>query len=156
MAGAGGGRLPAGIRDDVPTPADLAAVHAVRDHTEAAVRALPAGGAPPRPPCGGRPRPSAARVHARAGLGRRRRHGFPPAASARWARVWPLSCAEAAAALLAGPAAGKAGECEADDCAMLFLPTHPRRRWCSPSRCGNRARVARYYQRHKSAGTAGE
>lgn len=24
-----------------------------------------------------------------------------------------------------------------------------RRRWCSPTVCGNRARVARYYQRHK-------
>ncbi|NGO80928.1 hypothetical protein G6045_35505, partial [Streptomyces sp. YC504] len=22
-------------------------------------------------------------------------------------------------------------------------------RWCSPARCGNRTRVARYYQRHK-------
>ena len=31
------------------------------------------------------------------------------------------------------------------------LPAHPRRRWCSPARCGNRARVARYYQRHGAA-----
>ncbi|GAA2507323.1 hypothetical protein GCM10023100_41830 [Actinocorallia cavernae] len=31
------------------------------------------------------------------------------------------------------------------------LPAHPRRRWCSPARCGNRARVARYYQRHSVA-----
>ncbi|MFD0515426.1 CGNR zinc finger domain-containing protein [Streptomyces aureus] len=34
---------------------------------------------------------------------------------------------------------------------LLFLPAHPRRRWCSAARCGNRARVARYYQRHKSS-----
>ena len=31
----------------------------------------------------------------------------------------------------------------------VFLPANPRRRWCSPAICGNRARVARYYQRHK-------
>jgi predicted RNA-binding Zn ribbon-like protein len=33
---------------------------------------------------------------------------------------------------------------------MLFLPAHPRRRWCSPQLCGNRVRVARYYRRHRS------
>lgn len=57
--------------------------------------------------------------------------------------------AEAAADLLSDPAASTIRECEAEDCVMLFLPTHPRRRWCSSSRCGNRARVARYYERHK-------
>jgi predicted RNA-binding Zn ribbon-like protein len=51
--------------------------------------------------------------------------------------------AEAAADLLTHPAIGNLRECEADDCVMLFLPAHPRRRWCSPTRCGNRARVAR-------------
>ncbi|WP_433464559.1 CGNR zinc finger domain-containing protein [Spirillospora sp. CA-128828] len=30
-----------------------------------------------------------------------------------------------------------------------FLPGHPRRRWCSAARCGNRVRVARHYQRHR-------
>ncbi|MEV6134662.1 CGNR zinc finger domain-containing protein [Nocardia sp. NPDC051990] len=34
---------------------------------------------------------------------------------------------------------------------LLFLRLHPRRRWCASERCGNRVRVARYYQRHKSA-----
>ncbi|MGR6920982.1 CGNR zinc finger domain-containing protein [[Actinomadura] parvosata] len=57
--------------------------------------------------------------------------------------------AEAAAELLADPAVTKVRECEADDCVMLFLPAHPRRRWCSAARCGNRVRVARHYQRHK-------
>ncbi|MFF4211720.1 CGNR zinc finger domain-containing protein [Streptomyces sp. NPDC001796] len=33
---------------------------------------------------------------------------------------------------------------------MLFLPAHPRRRWCSAARCGNRVRVARHYQRRKA------
>jgi predicted RNA-binding Zn ribbon-like protein len=39
--------------------------------------------------------------------------------------------------------------CEAPDCEMLFSPSHPRRRWCSPTVCGNRTRVARYYERHR-------
>ncbi|MEU1185951.1 ABATE domain-containing protein [Streptomyces sp. NPDC005820] len=58
--------------------------------------------------------------------------------------------AEAAAHLLADPAVTGIRKCEADDCVMLFLPTHPRRRWCSATRCGNRMRVARHYQRHKT------
>lgn len=61
--------------------------------------------------------------------------------------------AEAAADLLADPRASTIRECEAEDCVMLFLPAHPRRRWCSASRCGNRARVARYYERHKQHGS---
>ncbi|MGW0546013.1 CGNR zinc finger domain-containing protein [Streptomyces altiplanensis] len=149
-------RLPAGIRDDVPTSADLAAVHAVRAHTEAAVRALLDGSAPP---------PAALRgltEAQRAAPSTRELAWDGAAVTASLRRVGPLGTrlaallAEAAADLLAGPAAGKIRECEADDCVMLFLPAHPRRRWCSPSRCGNRARVARYYQRHRSAGTAGE
>lgn len=59
--------------------------------------------------------------------------------------------AESAADLLTGPGVGKVRRCEAEDCVLLFLPAHPRRRWCSAARCGNRARVARYYQRHKSS-----
>jgi predicted RNA-binding Zn ribbon-like protein len=38
--------------------------------------------------------------------------------------------------------------CAGPDCAILFLPDNPRRQWCSPTLCGNRVRVARYYQRH--------
>jgi predicted RNA-binding Zn ribbon-like protein len=57
--------------------------------------------------------------------------------------------AEATATLLAGPAIGLVRRCEGPGCRMLFLPAHPRRRWCSSATCGNRARVARYYQRHK-------
>ncbi len=57
--------------------------------------------------------------------------------------------AEAAADLLAGPSITKVRHCEGPECRMIFLPAHPRRRWCSPALCGNRVRVARYYQRHK-------
>ncbi|MER5184162.1 CGNR zinc finger domain-containing protein [Streptomyces sp. NPDC002896] len=61
-----------------------------------------------------------------------------------------VQLAEAAAELLADPAVTKIRECEAEDCVMLFLAAHPRRRWCSAARCGNRVRVARHYQRHKA------
>ncbi|RJL24158.1 CGNR zinc finger domain-containing protein [Bailinhaonella thermotolerans] len=59
--------------------------------------------------------------------------------------------AEAVAGLLADPAVARVRQCEADDCVMLFLPAHPRRRWCSAARCGNRTRVARHYQRRRPA-----
>ncbi|WP_308289026.1 CGNR zinc finger domain-containing protein [Streptomyces erythrochromogenes] len=57
--------------------------------------------------------------------------------------------AEAVAELLTDPRAGQVRECEAPDCVLLFLPAHPRRRWCVAGVCGNRARVARYYARYK-------
>jgi len=57
--------------------------------------------------------------------------------------------AEAAVALLSDPAAARIRACEGPQCVMLFLPAHPRRRWCSPTLCGNRVRVARYYQRRR-------
>jgi predicted RNA-binding Zn ribbon-like protein len=58
--------------------------------------------------------------------------------------------AEAAADLLTDPAVTTVRRCEGPQCQMLFLPAHPRRRWCSPQLCGNRVRVARYYRRHRS------
>jgi len=58
--------------------------------------------------------------------------------------------AESAAEYLASELAAKTRRCEAPDCDLLFAPTHPRRRWCSPTVCGNRTRVARYYERHKN------
>lgn len=57
--------------------------------------------------------------------------------------------AEAVVDLLTDPRVASVRACEAEDCVMLFLPAHPRRRWCVASACGNRARVARYYARHK-------
>ncbi|MFE7313401.1 CGNR zinc finger domain-containing protein [Streptomyces sp. NPDC057555] len=38
--------------------------------------------------------------------------------------------------------------CLAPGCVLYFLKNHPRREWCSPG-CGNRARSARHYQRHR-------
>ena len=40
--------------------------------------------------------------------------------------------------------------CQAPGCVLYFLKDHPRREWCSPT-CGNRARAARHYQRHRRA-----
>jgi predicted RNA-binding Zn ribbon-like protein len=58
--------------------------------------------------------------------------------------------AEATAEYLASDLAGRTRQCEAPDCRLLFAATNPRRRWCSPSVCGNRTRVARYYEKHRS------
>ncbi|MEV8550001.1 ABATE domain-containing protein [Streptomyces glaucescens] len=143
-------RLGAEADGPAPTEADLAPVRAVRAHTEAALRALLDGRRPPQ---------SALRGLADA------QRAAPAVLVPDWdgatvvvapRRSGPLGTrlaallAEAAAALLADPAVTRVKECEADDCVLLFLPAHPRRRWCSPARCGNRARVARHYRRHKS------
>jgi predicted RNA-binding Zn ribbon-like protein len=42
--------------------------------------------------------------------------------------------------------------CLAPGCVLYFSKDHPRREWCS-SACGNRARAARHYQRHRGAAT---
>jgi predicted RNA-binding Zn ribbon-like protein len=39
--------------------------------------------------------------------------------------------------------------CRAPGCVLYFVHDHPRREWCS-SACGNRARVARHYSRHRA------
>jgi predicted RNA-binding Zn ribbon-like protein len=39
-------------------------------------------------------------------------------------------------------------QCGAPGCVLLFVKDHPRRAWCSGS-CGNRARQARHYARHR-------
>ncbi|QNE20458.1 hypothetical protein F1D05_24290 [Kribbella qitaiheensis] len=41
--------------------------------------------------------------------------------------------------------------CANPNCSMLFLAEHKRRQWCVGSVCGNRARVARHYQRTKQS-----
>ncbi|WP_433296307.1 CGNR zinc finger domain-containing protein [Pseudonocardia sp. CA-142604] len=51
--------------------------------------------------------------------------------------------------LFTGPQRRQLRACLAPGCLLYFLKQHPRREWCSPA-CGNRARVARHYQRHHS------
>lgn len=50
--------------------------------------------------------------------------------------------------LLAGEVRGRLRACLAPNCVLYFVKEHTRREWCSPN-CGNRARVARHYQRHR-------
>lgn len=40
--------------------------------------------------------------------------------------------------------------CQAPGCVLYFVRDHPRREWCSPG-CGNRARAARHYARHRGS-----
>ena len=55
--------------------------------------------------------------------------------------------AEDAVDLFTGPRGGDLRACHGPGCVLYFLRDHPRREWCSAG-CGNRARVARHYQRH--------
>ena len=48
--------------------------------------------------------------------------------------------------LLSGPNAAALQRCQSEDCWMLFLKNHPRRRWCHNS-CGHRNRQANCYYR---------
>ncbi|WP_200824872.1 CGNR zinc finger domain-containing protein [Nonomuraea solani] len=130
-------------------PSDLSALRALRAHVEATLAAIREA-APPPPEAlkalnkalrGAPPYPYLEARGAVLTTGTRR--AGPPVT------VLLTELAEAAMALLTDPNVGKIRSCEAPDCRMLFLPAHPRRRWCSPDLCGNRVRVARYYQRHK-------
>ncbi len=43
--------------------------------------------------------------------------------------------------------------CANPNCSMLFLATNKRRMWCTANICGNRARVARHYERTRPTPT---
>lgn len=148
-------RLSAETGGAVPVASDLAPVHAVRDHVEAVLHALLHGTEP-------------ADTHLRALTDAQR--AAPAVRKLTWdgAAVTAVvhrsgtlgvrlaaRLAEAAADLFTDPAIGRLKRCEADGCVMLFLPAHPRRRWCSAERCGNRMRVARYYRRHRQDADGG-
>ncbi|MFJ7061299.1 CGNR zinc finger domain-containing protein [Streptomyces griseobrunneus] len=59
---------------------------------------------------------------------------------------------------LSGPEREQLRACHAPRCVRYFIKSHGRQEWCRPS-CGNRARVARHYERTRGAaggeGTAG-
>ncbi|WP_190036270.1 CGNR zinc finger domain-containing protein [Streptomyces fructofermentans] len=76
---------------------------------------------------------------------RRTRTGGTPAAAA------VSALAEEAIALFGGEDRLRIRACLAPGCVLYFLKDHTRREWCSTS-CGNRARAARHYRRHR--GTA--
>jgi predicted RNA-binding Zn ribbon-like protein len=92
---------------------------------------------------------------ARAPLWSRLTWASPPDAPARTLRsagTGPEAAlswiAEEAALLFTGPDAGQLRACPGPGCVLYFVRAHPRREWCSAV-CGNRARVARHYQRHR-------
>jgi predicted RNA-binding Zn ribbon-like protein len=74
------------------------------------------------------------------------RHAAEPAAAALSA------VARDAIDLLTGPLADRVRECAADDCAFLFVDTSRpgTRRWCSPTRCGNREHVRDHRRRRRT------
>lgn len=60
--------------------------------------------------------------------------------------------ARAAVDFLSGPRREQLRACTAPRCVRYFVKSHGRQEWCKAS-CGNRARAARHYQRHRVAGT---
>lgn len=56
--------------------------------------------------------------------------------------------AAAAIDLLTGATGSQLRACAAPGCVLYFVKHHPRRGWCSTA-CGNRARAARHYRRHR-------
>ncbi|MFE2978045.1 CGNR zinc finger domain-containing protein [Streptomyces sp. NPDC059258] len=51
---------------------------------------------------------------------------------------------------LSGPQREHLRACHAPRCVRYFIRSHGRQEWCKPS-CGNRARVARHYERMRAA-----
>uniref|UniRef100_A0AAU2JR78 ABATE domain-containing protein n=1 Tax=Streptomyces sp. NBC_00049 TaxID=2903617 RepID=A0AAU2JR78_9ACTN len=131
-------------------PAEVAAVRAVREAARPALEAARRGERPPADALDALNGALAAAPSHRVlawtqGAGLSAAAHRPAAPAPRLAG----ELAEAVAELLTDPRVGQVRGCEAHDCVLLFLPAHPRRRWCVASVCGNRARVARYYARHK-------
>ncbi|MFF5704096.1 CGNR zinc finger domain-containing protein [Streptomyces sp. NPDC012794] len=130
--------------------AEVAAVLAVREAARAALDAALRGGRPPadalRTLNGAL---SAAPSHQELTWTEEVGITATPQRPAGPARRLAAELAEAVAELLTDPRVTSVRACEAEGCVLLFLPAHPRRRWCVASACGNRARVARYYARHK-------
>jgi len=131
------------------TPADLADLLALREHITTAINAARWRRRPPSAVLQAltRAEASAARWREIAWV-----NGTLTVAPRRHGSAGQRLLADLAAAgtdLLIDPAVTTVRQCEAARCRLLFLPSRPRRRWCSPQLCGNRTRVARYYQRHK-------
>ncbi|MEU3986303.1 ABATE domain-containing protein [Streptomyces sp. NPDC026672] len=74
---------------------------------------------------------------------RRLRSGGPAASTA------VSAVAEEAVVLFGGEDRLRLRACLAPGCVLYFLKDHPRREWCSAG-CGNRARSARHYRRHRN------
>ncbi|MET8327822.1 ABATE domain-containing protein [Streptomyces sp. NPDC005181] len=73
-----------------------------------------------------------------------------PAGAAQLGDALPAALARAVIGFLAGPDRAALRACHAPRCVRYFVKEHPRQEWCKPS-CGNRARVARHHERHRSS-----
>lgn len=64
--------------------------------------------------------------------------------------LWPA--VRSAADLLTSSAVERLRMCEGEGCGWFFMDTtrNRSRRWCNMASCGNRAKVKRFYERHKS------
>ncbi len=60
-----------------------------------------------------------------------------------------LAAARAAADFLTGPDLPHVKACPGSDCGWLFVDRRGRRRWCSMSACGNRAKVRAHAERNR-------
>lgn len=142
----------AGLLDDPPavTPAGLDAARALREAVYRIARALIAG----RPPAGA----DEAVVNAVAAA-----PPLVPVLRAGTSRLTvPLAGGEQAALstvardavdLFSGAATGRIRECASPECGLLFVDTSRpgRRRWCSSTACGTKARTAAYRGKRAAA-----
>jgi predicted RNA-binding Zn ribbon-like protein len=146
----------AGLADEPPAASrqDLAHARTLREAVYQTIKRR-MGGQPPGPgdlaiinDWAGRPPP---RRWLEADDSQLRAHSDSTTAAAILASV-----ARDAVDLLGGPLAGRIRECAAQDCALLFLDTSRagRRRWCSMTTCGARAKMAAYRARHPSTARA--
>lgn len=82
-------------------------------------------------------------------------HGGVPAARLLTTQPDPYETLLAALAratvdFLSGPQYARLRACTAPRCVRYFVQSHGRQEWCKTS-CGNRARAARHYRRHRTA-----
>jgi predicted RNA-binding Zn ribbon-like protein len=80
--------------------------------------------------------------------------GWSGSETALDAPLWTV--ARAAAELLTAPELGRVRECAGPTCSWLFVDAsrNGSRRFCSPTSCGNRDRVRRFYARRRRNVTA--
>jgi predicted RNA-binding Zn ribbon-like protein len=132
--------------DRAGLPADLARLAGLRDAIRVLLRAVTEGGEIPAPELGVLNSAAAAAPQwpeLQAGLTVVERTGADAGQAAL------AAIARDAIDLLGTPPRRDAlRACDAPGCVQFFIKDHPRREWCGPA-CGNRARAARHYARHR-------
>jgi predicted RNA-binding Zn ribbon-like protein len=142
------GRLPTGAR--LPT---LQATRALRGAIRSVLEARMAGQPPPRD--------AVSAINAAAAAAPTSPQLVVSGAAFAREERWQASAADDGAAVLSsvarsaievltGNAASRLRRCANPTCSMLFVADSPRRQWCTPNICGNRARVARHYRRSRA------